>query len=82
MLMFYLTIVNKTYVTVTLGWHDSTSKKTKQKTKKNTQKKQNTNKHTVSHFSYAPLFQGPYFMTKMLEMNILYDNLLIVILSV
>ena len=22
--MFYLTIVNKTYVTVTLGWHDST----------------------------------------------------------
>ena len=22
-LMFYLTIVNKTYVTVTLGWHDS-----------------------------------------------------------
>ena len=21
--MFYLTIVNKTYVTVTLGWHDS-----------------------------------------------------------
>ena len=23
-LMFYLTIVNKTYITVTLGWHDST----------------------------------------------------------
>ena len=22
--MFYLTIVNKTYVTVTLGWHDNT----------------------------------------------------------
>ena len=24
-LMFYLTIVNKYYVTVTLGWHDSNS---------------------------------------------------------
>ena len=23
-LLFYLTIVNKTYVTITLGWHDST----------------------------------------------------------
>ena len=23
--MFYLTIVNKTYVTVTLGWHDNTN---------------------------------------------------------
>ena len=23
LLMFYLTIVNKNYVTVTLGWHDS-----------------------------------------------------------
>ena len=38
--------------------------------------------HTVSHFSYAPLFQGPHFLTKMLELNILYDNLLIDILSV
>ena len=37
---------------------------------------------TVSHFSYAPLFQGPYFLKKMLESNILYDNLLIDILSV
>ena len=32
---------------------------------------------TVSHFSYAPLFQGPHFLTKMLESNILYDNLFI-----
>ena len=32
---------------------------------------------TVSHFSYAPLFQGPQFLTKMLESNILYDNLFI-----
>ena len=24
-LIFYLAIVNKTYVTVTLGWHDSTT---------------------------------------------------------
>ena len=39
-------------------------------------------KNTVSHFSYAPLFQGPHFLTKMLESNILYDNLLIDILSV
>ena len=23
MLIFYLTIVNKTFITVTLGWHDS-----------------------------------------------------------
>ena len=38
--------------------------------------------NTVSHFSYAPLFQGPYFLTKMLESNMLYDNLLIGILSV
>ena len=38
--------------------------------------------NTVSHFSYAPLFQGPYFFTKMLESNILYGNLLINILSV
>ena len=38
--------------------------------------------HTVSHFSYAPLFQGPYFLTKMLESNILCDNWLIDILSV
>ena len=26
---------------------------------------------TVSHFSYAPFFQGPHFLTKMLESNIL-----------
>ena len=32
--------------------------------------------HTVSHFSYAPLFNGPFF-TKMLESNILSDNFLI-----
>ena len=38
--------------------------------------------YTVSHFSYAPFFQGPYFLTKKLESNILYDNLLIDILSV
>ena len=38
--------------------------------------------YTVSHFSYAPLFQGPHFFTKMLESNILYDNLFIDILSV
>ena len=38
--------------------------------------------HTVSHFSYAPLFQGPHFLTKMLESNIPYDNLFIDILSV
>ena len=37
---------------------------------------------TVSHFSYAPLFQGPHFLTKMLELNIRYDNLFIDILSV
>ena len=37
---------------------------------------------TVSHFSYAPLFQGPYFLTKMLESNILYDNLFIDSISV
>ena len=36
---------------------------------------------TVSHFSYAPIFQGPHFLTKMLESNILYDNLFIDILS-
>ena len=39
-------------------------------------------KITVSHFSYAPLFQGPYFFSKMLESNILFDNLLIDFLSV
>ena len=39
-------------------------------------------KYTVSHFSYAPLFQGPHFLTKMLESNILYDNLFIDFLSV
>ena len=37
---------------------------------------------TVSHLSYAPPFQGPHYLTKMLESNILYDNLLIDILSV
>ena len=37
---------------------------------------------TVSHFSYAPFFQGPHFLTKMLETNIFYDNLFIGILSV
>ena len=39
-------------------------------------------KYTVSHFSYAPFFQGPYFLTKMLELNIRYGNLFIDILSV
>ena len=38
--------------------------------------------NTVSHFSYAPLFQDPHFLTKMLEPIILYDNLFIDILSV
>ena len=38
--------------------------------------------YTVSHFSYTPIFQGPHFLTKMLESNILYDNLYIDILSV
>ena len=38
--------------------------------------------YTVSHFSYAPFFQGPHFLTKMLESNILYDNLFVDILSV
>ena len=33
------------------------------------------NRYTVSHFSYAPFFQGPQFLTKMLEATILYDNL-------
>ena len=37
---------------------------------------------TVSHFSYAPLFKAPHLFTKLLESNILYDNLLIDILSV
>ena len=37
---------------------------------------------TVSHFSYAPPFQGPHFLTKMLASNILYAHLLIDILSV
>ena len=32
---------------------------------------------TVSRLSYAPLFEGPHFLTKMLESNILYDNLFI-----
>ena len=39
-------------------------------------------RYTVSHFSYAPLLKGPDFFTKMLQSNILYDNLLIDILSV
>ena len=38
--------------------------------------------YTVSHFSYAPPFQGPHLLTIMLESNILYDILLIYILSV
>ena len=38
--------------------------------------------YTVSQISYAPLFQGPHFLTKMLESNILYDNLFIDTLSV
>ena len=38
--------------------------------------------YTVSHFSYAPFFQGPHFLTKMLESNIFNDNLSIGILSV
>ena len=38
--------------------------------------------NTVSHFSYAPPFQGPHFLTKMLESTILYAHLLIDILSV
>ena len=38
--------------------------------------------NTVSNFSYAPLFQGPHFLTKVLESKILYDTLLIDILSV
>ena len=37
---------------------------------------------TVSHFSYAPPFQGPHFFTKMLKSNILYAHWLIDILSV
>ena len=37
--------------------------------------------NTVSHFSYAPHFQGLHFFTKMLEANIFYENLLIDILS-
>ena len=32
---------------------------------------------TESHFSYAPLFQGPQFLTKMLESTILFDNYLL-----
>ena len=31
--------------------------------------------HTVSHYSYAPLFQGLHFLTKMLESNIFLKNL-------
>ena len=31
----------------------------------------------MSHFCYTPLFLGPTIFTKMLESNILYDNLLI-----
>ena len=38
--------------------------------------------YTVSHLSYATLFKGPHFFIKMLELNILYDNLHIDILSV
>ena len=38
--------------------------------------------NTVSHFSYAPLFQGPHFKTKMLESNIFLNNLPIDIFSV
>ena len=38
--------------------------------------------NTVSHFSYAPFFQAPHFLTKILESNILYDTLFIDILSV
>ena len=38
--------------------------------------------YTVSHFGYAPLFQCPHFLTKILESNMLYDNLRIDILSV
>ena len=38
--------------------------------------------NTVSHFSYALPFQGPHFLTKMLESNILFDELLIDSLSV
>ena len=38
--------------------------------------------NTVSHFSYAPFFQAPHFLTKILESNILYDNSFIDILSV
>ena len=37
--------------------------------------------NTVSHFSYAPFFQAPHFLTKILESNILYDNLFIDIKS-
>ena len=37
--------------------------------------------HTVSHFSYAPPFQGPHILAKMLESTILYDHLRIDILS-
>ena len=36
----------------------------------------------MSHYSYTPPFQGPHFLTKILESNIFYDNLLIAILSV
>ena len=31
----------------------------------------------MSHFSYAPLFQGPHFSTGMQESNIFLNNLLI-----
>ena len=37
---------------------------------------------TVSHFSYAPPFQGPHFSTNMLKSNILYENLVFDTLSV
>ena len=40
------------------------------------------NMTTVGHFSCLPLFKGPHFLTKMMESNILYHNLLIYILSV
>ena len=37
--------------------------------------------NTVSHFSYAPHLQCLHFLIKLLVSNILYDNLLIEILS-
>ena len=40
------------------------------------------NLYAVSHFSCTPLFQAPRFFTKILESNILYNRLLIDIVSV